>query len=132
MFRMKVQFKVQHQVLSGLKYVQVVKRGMLSNKSQEMIVSRINGVYRMSLTIGRRARTVPARKRGLSMRRNVRFESTRWMEIPYANICAVEADTAPSGMLARATYHAVSRFVDDDNETHLQFKWSFEIKKDWK
>lgn len=38
-FRMKVQFKVQHQVLSGLKYVQVVKRHGLSQKQQEMIVS---------------------------------------------------------------------------------------------
>ena len=40
-FRMKVTFKVQHQVLSGLKYVQVVKRGPLSQKQQEMIVSVI-------------------------------------------------------------------------------------------
>ena len=39
---------------------------------------------------------------------------------------------APSGMLARGTYKALSRFVDDDNETHLQFEWAFEIKKDWK
>jgi len=34
-------------------------------------------------------------------------------------------------MLARGHYNATSRFVDDDNETHLQFKWSFDIKKDW-
>ena len=39
-FRMKANFKVQHQILSGLKYVQVVKRMGVSNKMQEMIVSR--------------------------------------------------------------------------------------------
>ncbi|KAF2265825.1 rho-gdp dissociation inhibitor [Lojkania enalia] len=38
-YRMKVTFKVQHNVLAGLKYVQVVKRGPLSSKSQEMIGS---------------------------------------------------------------------------------------------
>lgn len=44
---------------------------------------------------------------------------------------AVEPQTAPSGMIARGHYNAVSRFVDDDNETHLKFEWSFDIKKDW-
>lgn len=44
----------------------------------------------------------------------------------------VEPETAPSGMLGRGHYEAVSKFVDDDNHTHLQFKWSFDIKKDWK
>jgi Rho GDP-dissociation inhibitor len=36
---MKAQFKVQHQILSGMKYVQVVKRLGVSNKMQEMIVN---------------------------------------------------------------------------------------------
>jgi len=38
-YRMKVRFKVQHQILSGMKYVQVVKRGPISQKTQEMIGS---------------------------------------------------------------------------------------------
>jgi Rho GDP-dissociation inhibitor len=33
--------------------------------------------------------------------------------------------------MARAHYNAVSKFVDDDNTTHLKFEWSFNIKKDW-
>lgn len=41
-FRMKARFKVQHQILSGLKYVQVIKRMGISNKMQEMIVSGSN------------------------------------------------------------------------------------------
>ena len=48
-----------------------------------------------------------------------------------ANLPIVEPDTAPSGMLGRGHYEAVSRFVDDDDHTHLQFKWSFDVKKDW-
>lgn len=34
-------------------------------------------------------------------------------------------------MIARGHYNAVSVFVDDDNHTHLQFDWSFDIAKDW-
>ena len=38
-FRMKARFKVQHQILSGMKYIQVVSRLGVKNKMQEMIVS---------------------------------------------------------------------------------------------
>lgn len=39
-FRMKATFKVQHDVLSGLTYLQVVKRkGIRVGKDEEMIVS---------------------------------------------------------------------------------------------
>ena len=44
----------------------------------------------------------------------------------------VAAEEAPSGMLARGHYEAVSKFVDDDDHTHLKFEWSFDIGKDWK
>ena len=37
-FRMKARFKVQHQILSGMKSVQVVSRMGVKNKMQEMIV----------------------------------------------------------------------------------------------
>lgn len=43
----------------------------------------------------------------------------------------VEPETAPSGFAARGHYKAVSKFVDDDDHVHLQFEWSFDIKKDW-
>lgn len=44
----------------------------------------------------------------------------------------VAEDEAPSGMLARGHYEAASRFVDDDDNDHLKFDWSFDIAKDWK
>ena len=40
-FRMKAKFKVQHDVLSGLKYLQVVRRkGIRVSKDEEMLVSQ--------------------------------------------------------------------------------------------
>ncbi|KAF2723889.1 E set domain-containing protein [Polychaeton citri CBS 116435] len=95
-FRMKARFKVQHQILSGLKYIQVVSRMGVKNKMQEML-----GSYSPNTT------DKPEYEK--------KFES----------------ETAPSGMLGRGHYKAVSRFIDDDNQTHLEFEWSFDIKKDW-
>lgn len=43
----------------------------------------------------------------------------------------VAEEEAPSGMLYRGTYDALSKFMDDDHKEHLSFKWTFEIKKSW-
>ncbi|CAI4210915.1 unnamed protein product [Parascedosporium putredinis] len=86
-FTMVATFKVQHEILSGLHYVQVVKRkGIRVSKDSEMI----------------------------------RVYEKRFTE-----------EDAPSGMLARGHYNAVSTFVDDDKKKHLEFEWSFDISKDW-
>jgi len=64
------------------------------------------------------------------MRRSVSHHSQTAREKPLIHP-AVEPETAPSGFAARGHYKAVSKFVDDDDHTHLQFEWSFDIKKDW-
>ncbi|KAM3503867.1 hypothetical protein MY11210_008566 [Beauveria gryllotalpidicola] len=96
-FTMSAQFKVQHEILSGLHYVQVVKRkGIRVSKDSEMI-----GSY------------AP----------NTENQATYTKKF--------QEEEAPSGMLLRGHYDAVSSFVDDDKKTHLQFEWSFDIAKDW-
>lgn len=95
---MKVDFQVQHEVLSGLKYIQQVKRkGVPLGKDQEMIGS---------------------------------FAPNKAEQPTYSKTFAKEQ--APSGMLARGKYSAISRFEDDDSQEHLRFEWAFEIGKDWK
>lgn len=97
-YQMKASFVVQHEVLSGLKYVQALKRkGIRVSKDEEMI-----GSYPPNTT-----------------------------DKPlYVKKFALEE--APSGLLARGHYEAVSKFIDDDDVTHLKFEWSFDITKDWK
>jgi Rho GDP-dissociation inhibitor len=34
-------------------------------------------------------------------------------------------------MFARGSYDVLSRFIDDDKKTHLEFEWGFDISKDW-
>jgi len=93
-YRLKVVFKIQHDVVSGLKYLHVVKRsGIKVDKMEEMV-----GSYGPSADL-------------------------------YTKKFPLEE--APAGMLARGTYKVKSRFIDDDNFCHLEWDWTFEIKKDW-
>ncbi|XP_031130181.1 rho GDP-dissociation inhibitor 1-like [Ipomoea triloba] len=40
-------------------------------------------------------------------------------------------ETTPSGMFARGSYSARTKFLDDDNKCHLEINYTFEIKKEW-
>jgi len=40
-------------------------------------------------------------------------------------------ETTPSGILARGSYSARSKFVDDDNKCYLEINYTFDIRKDW-
>ncbi|KAL7275656.1 rho GDP dissociation inhibitor [Rhizina undulata] len=96
-YRMRVKFRVQHEVISGLRYLQLVKRkGIKVDKSDEMM-----GSY------------PPNTKKS-----------------PFYEKTFAEED-APAGMLYRGHYDVLSRFMDDDQNIHLEYNWSLEIKKSW-
>ncbi|KAJ3109066.1 hypothetical protein HDU97_009184 [Phlyctochytrium planicorne] len=93
-YRLKVQFRINHDVVSGLKYLHAVKRGGIRmDKMEEML-----GSYGPSPDL---------------------YEKKFPLE------------EAPSGMIARGHYSVKSRFIDDDGHVHLEWAWSFDIKKDW-
>ncbi|XP_022979079.1 rho GDP-dissociation inhibitor 1-like [Cucurbita maxima] len=50
-------------------------------------------------------------------------------EEPYTH--EIPEDTTPSGIFARGSYSAKTKFVDDDNKCYLEIKYTFDIKKDW-
>jgi Rho GDP-dissociation inhibitor len=96
-YQMKAKYRVQHEVISGLRYLQLVKRkGIKVDKIEEMM-----GSY------------------GPNMAGNPFYEKT------------FPEEEAPAGMLYRGRYDAISKFTDDDHNEHLQFEWTFEIKKTW-
>ncbi|CCX06686.1 rho guanidine dissociation inhibitor [Pyronema domesticum] len=96
-YRMRVKFRVQHEVISGLRYLQLVKRkGIPIDKSDQMM-----GSY------------------SPNTKENPFYEKT------------FSEEEAPSGMLYRGTYQALSKFMDDDHKEHMSFKWTIEIKKSW-
>lgn len=94
-YELQIKFRVQHEIITGLKYLHAVKKaGIRVDKLEEPL-----GSY------------APNTK-----------------EKPYyeKSLGAVEA---PSGMLARGSYSAVTKFVDDDKTVHLTFPWAFQITK---
>ncbi|KAJ8121531.1 hypothetical protein ONZ43_g2035 [Nemania bipapillata] len=96
-FTMVASFRVQHEILSGLQYVQTVKRkGIRVSKDSEMLGSYAPNTDKQTIYTKR-----------------------------------FQEEDAPSGLLARGHYNAVSTFIDDDKKQHLQFEWSFDIAKDW-
>ncbi|XP_022145189.1 rho GDP-dissociation inhibitor 1-like [Momordica charantia] len=48
---------------------------------------------------------------------------------PY--VIEMEEETTPSGMLARGSYSARTKFVDDDGKCYLDVSYHFEIQKKW-
>ncbi|OWM85615.1 rho GDP-dissociation inhibitor 1-like [Punica granatum] len=40
-------------------------------------------------------------------------------------------ETTPSGLFARGSYSARTKFVDDDNKCYLEINYMFDIRKDW-
>ncbi|KAJ3119669.1 hypothetical protein HK100_000200 [Physocladia obscura] len=93
-YRLKVKFRVNHDVVSGLRYLHIVKRsGLKVDKADEML-----GSYGPSADV---------------------YEKKFPLE------------EAPSGLIARGHYNVKSRFIDDDQHIHLEWAWSFDIKKEW-
>ena len=96
-YKITVNFRVQHEIVSGLKYVnQIYRKGIRAAKDEEMLGSF-------------------GPQRDLH---SVTFPKQGW-------------DQAPKGALARGNYTAKSKFIDDDKQDHMQYEYSFQIKKDW-
>jgi len=96
-YKIKISFKCQHELITGLKMVNFVyKKGLQVHKEEQMLGS---------------------------------FPPSR-NKINEVIIPRFDWETAPSGMLGRGSYKGKHKFVDDDNKTHLEYEYSFEIKKD--
>lgn len=118
---MVVTFKVQHEIISGLSYVQVVKRkGIRVSKDTEMLGSYGPNTDKQPIYT-KRCKPYPCSRCPLPR---------SWQRLT-ASSFLVHEEEAPSGMLARGHYQALSSFVDDDKKVHLKFEWSFDIAKDW-
>lgn len=94
-YQFQIKFRVQHEIITGLKYLHLVKKaGIRVDKVEEPL-----GSY------------APNTK-----------------DKPYYERVFSEVE-APSGMFARGSYSAMTKFIDDDSNVHLSFPWSFTISK---
>jgi Rho GDP-dissociation inhibitor len=91
---MRVQFRVHNDIVSGLKYCNVVKKsGIVVEKYEEVIgtFAPHDKVYSVDLT----------------------------------------PEETPGGFLYRGQYRGKSMFIDNDGNVHMQFDYTFHIKKTW-
>lgn len=93
-YRLKITFRVNREIVSGLKYFQT------------------------------------------TFRKSIRVDKNSYMVGSYGpkaepHTYLTPSDEAPKGMISRGHYSAKSKFIDDDKNIHLEWEWSFDIKKDW-
>lgn len=94
-YSLKIKFKIQRELVTGLRYLQLVKKaGITVDKTEEAC-----GSYPPNTTT-----------------------------TPFYEVQLPESE-APSGLLARGSYSAISKFVDDDKNVHLTIPWNFQITK---
>lgn len=99
-YRLQISFRVQNELVSGLKYKHAVyRKGIRLDRTEEMLGSFGPDAAKVNEVL------VPPPRSG-------------W-------------ETAPSGMMARATYDVKATFTDDDKAEHLAFAFQLDIKKDW-
>ncbi|EGW31420.1 uncharacterized protein SPAPADRAFT_61985 [Spathaspora passalidarum NRRL Y-27907] len=94
-YQLVIKFRVQHEIITGLKYLHSIKRGGIRVEK----VDEPLGSY-----------------------------APNTVDNPYYERKFPEVE-APSGILARGNYSAVSKFIDDDQTSHLTLPWSFAITK---
>nr|CAG4650523.1 EOG090X0EJY [Sida crystallina] len=101
-YRIRIEFFVQHEIVTGLKYVQKTYR-----KGIQVNVSFVISVDKATQMVGSYA---PKKE---------------------LQSFITPLEDAPSGLLYRGHYTVNSLFTDDDGHEHLKWEWAFEIKKDW-
>ena len=89
-FKFRLSFRVQHEIVAGIKFVNRVRKAVFS-QSEELVI----GSYPPAST-------------------------PHVFEFPRSGF-----NEAPSGMMARGTYHARDQFVDSDGVCHLEYEYDF-------
>lgn len=94
-YKLRIKFKVQHEIVTGIKYLQAIKKaGIRVDKVEDPL-----GSY-----------------------------APNTVEKPFYEVTLPETE-APSGLLARGSYSAQSKFIDDDKNSYLTLNWGVEIIK---
>ena len=97
LFKKRIKLRIQHELVTGLKFQNVVSRMGFKDKDVDVIGSFAPQADPYEVVIPRK-----------------------------------EWDEAPSGILARGSYSGEVKLIDDDNQCHLDFKYSFKLEKEWK
>lgn len=120
-------------------HIDLTSEGALENLKKSSFTIKENTVFRLEVAFQVQHQILAGLKYTQETSRLGLSQTTEQMIGSYSPntegtpeyIKTFNSETAPSGMLGRGKYKAISKFVDDDNDVHLSFQWSFEVKKDW-
>ncbi|KAG1755839.1 immunoglobulin E-set [Suillus lakei] len=114
-YNVRITFKVNHSIISGVRYIQLVKRAGIKGintfslwfRSLILIISIVDKLEQMLGSYGPHPQGEPYTKN-------------------------FDVEESPSGLVARSgSYHVRSRVVDDDGEVYADWEWSFKLAKEW-
>jgi Rho GDP-dissociation inhibitor len=124
-YKIEVAFRVQHEIVAGLKFINLVfRKGVRGTVIWRLPAKHIDGVFSNHDRCPPFSTIVAKEEEMLGSfppqgeAHVVVFPRHGWEE-------------APSGMLARGNYKGKHKFVDDDGQCHLEYEYTFAIKKDW-
>ncbi|XP_022314738.1 rho GDP-dissociation inhibitor 1-like isoform X2 [Crassostrea virginica] len=111
--------------------------GDLSKLKEKVFTIKEGAKYRMKVSFYVQREIVSGlRYEQKTSRKGIQVDKSKFMVGSYgpketAHEYLTPVDEAPSGMLVRGSYTVESKFTDDDRNSILEWKWKFEIKKDW-
>ncbi|GKB07788.1 Rho GDP-dissociation inhibitor 1-like protein [Tanacetum coccineum] len=120
-YNLRFSFKVSNNIVCGLKYINTVwKTGLKGTLFCHCVFLR----------------TINRSVKGSGIDKGKTVDSSKQMlgtfspqAEPYIHVMTEE--TTPSGMFARGSYSAKTKFLDDDNKCYLELNYTFDIQKDW-
>jgi len=101
-YKVTVSYKINHSIVIGARYVQVIKRSLLKS-----ILTGIGDTETWEEILG------------------------SYIADPNPRSTEVISDDFPSGMVSRGEYKVVSKVVDDDEVVWLDWEWRLKVAKDW-
>nr|XP_022314736.1 rho GDP-dissociation inhibitor 1-like isoform X3 [Crassostrea virginica] len=119
------------------KELDLTEIGDLSKLKEKVFTIKEGAKYRMKVSFYVQREIVSGlRYEQKTSRKGIQVDKSKFMVGSYgpketAHEYLTPVDEAPSGMLVRGSYTVESKFTDDDRNSILEWKWKFEIKKDW-
>ena len=117
-YRLKIQFRVQREIVAGLRYFQSTYR------------KGVRGEYLKCLFYS------PFAYLQILHFSTPTVDKSPFMVGSYGpktdpHVYQTPIEDAPSGMLFRGNYSVKSKFTDDDKKIYLEWEWAFHVKKEW-
>ncbi|KAH9793567.1 Rho GDP-dissociation inhibitor 1 [Citrus sinensis] len=122
-YSLKFTFEVSNNIVSGLKYTNTVWKAGIKGKQTTYARTHANflNVIHSYVLLTTSFISVDSAKQMLGT----------FSPQPEPYIHEMPEETTPSGMFARGSYSARTKFLDDDNKCYLEINYSFDIRKEW-